>query len=652
MTRNRSDCSKPSGCKAGTGRKWLSLLVVGLSLAAVCVVIRCYWSAPPASAEPAAPDASASAAARPASADGAGQAAVLSVVAAVNTQRITREELGRECLRHFGRDVLESMVNKQLILLECRQRNVVVTQREVTADIEKMASRYKMSVEQWLKMSKQERNLSPDQYANDVVWPMLALRKLAGVEISVNRRELADEYEMLYGEAIRVRLIAVADNKLDKAKELHAKAKANPDNFGNLAKEFSEDAVSASLKGIIDPIRKHGSYDEVEQAVFAARDGEITPILHVAGQYVFLKREGAIAARPVPFEDAVPSLKEAIRQRKMYSASHEVFRKLQEQAAQRKAVQNVWNDPARQRQMPGVAATIYNARITIGELAEECIARHGLEVLEGMISRKILEQACKRQSLEVTDADIDAEITRAAAANVPNKPDGSPDVAAWLDLITKKQGLALDVYRHDVVWPSVALKELVGGKVQVTEADLRMGFEANYGPRVRCLAIVLNDLRRAQRAFESARANNTAEHFGDLAAEYSIEAGSRALRGEVPPIGMHGGQPEIEKEAFQLKPGELSGIIQIEGTDKFVILRCEGRTRPDSTITFDNPVVRDEIYQHIREKKLRLAMADRFEQLHDEATVDNYLAQTSHAPKAPAEPPRSARLPVIRKTSQ
>ena len=238
----------------------------------------------------------------------------------------------------------------------------------------------------------------------------------------------------------------------------------------------------------------------------------------------------------------------------------------------------MWNEPAKRARMPGVAATVDGTQITIRELAEECIARHGQEILEGAISRKIIEQACKRQNVAVTAADIDREIARSAASGVKAKPDGSPDVDAWLELVTKKQGMSLDVYRNDVVWPSVALKKLAGDKIVVSDEDLRKGFEANYGPRVRCLAIVMNNQRRAQQVFEMARKNNTSENFGDLAAQYSIEPGSQALRGEVPPIKKYGGQPDLEKEAFALQPGELSGIIQVG--DKFILLRCEGYTKP------------------------------------------------------------------------
>ena len=58
---------------------------------------------------------------------------------------------------------------------------------------------------------------------------------------------------------------------------------------------------------------------------------------------------------------------------------------------------------------------------------------------------------------------------------------------------------------RDEVWPSVALKKLVGDNVEITQEDLQQGYEANYGPKVRCRAIVLNNQRRAQEVWEKAR---------------------------------------------------------------------------------------------------------------------------------------------------
>ena len=69
--------------------------------------------------------------------------------------------------------------------------------------------------------------------------------------------------------------------------------------------------------------------------------------------------------------------------------------------------------------------------------------------------------------------------------------------------------------------------------------------------------------------------------FGELAAKYSVERSTRANFGEVPPIRMYGGQPQLEEEAFALQPGDLSGVINVD--DKFIILLCEGYTKPIPT---------------------------------------------------------------------
>ena len=164
--------------------------------------------------------------------------------------------------------------------------------------------------------------------------------------------------------------------------------------------------------------------------------------------------------------------------------------------------------------------------------------------------------------------------------------------------------------------------------MKVTEDDVRKSYEANFGPRARCRAIVLDDLRRAQQVWEAARANPTVENFGKLARQYSVEASSRSLEGQIPPIKNHGGQPTLEKEAFALNKGELSGIIQLG--QKYVILLCEGRTEP---VEVDPAAVREEIYRDVFEKKERLAMAKEFRQLQEQASIDNFLAGSSRSPR-------------------
>jgi parvulin-like peptidyl-prolyl isomerase len=560
-------------------------------------------------------------------------------VATVNGEQIRREDLARECLRHYGEEVLEALVNKQLIGEECARRKLAIDEREVDAEIDRLARKFSLPKEQYLKLLEKERQVRPAQY-REMIWLTLALRKLAAEQLNVSRDEIDRAFESQFGPAVKARLIAIKDPQ--KAKKIHALAVAKPEQFGALARQHSDDTSSASVNGLIQPIRRHLGDPALEQAAFALKPGEISPVLKVAGQHVFLKCEGWIEPPQVDRKRYEPTIVEAVRERKLRTVGAEVFRQIQSGAS----IENVWNNPAKRQARPGVAALVNGREITIDTLATACLEQHGHHVLTGTINRRLLEQAVRRRKITVAEADLNQEITRAALAHGKTTKSGKPDIEGWIEQITKEQGISREVYLHDSVWPTVALKKLVENdkSTVVTEEDVRKGFEANYGRRVRCRAIVLPSQRKAQEVWEMARRAKDAEQFGDLAEKYSIETTSKHLKGEVPPIQRHGGEPSLEKAAFELQPGQISGIIQL--ADNWVILFCEGFTEP---VKVKPEEVRQLVMDDVREKKLRVAMAKTFEQLKESATIDNYLTGVSKAPKKRAEEATAARPGASRK---
>lgn len=561
-------------------RRWkrrLAITLGGVVIVVACAAMRYFWGADQAAAGPQptaqTPAAQAAPKANPDAATLALRStAQLRIVATVNGEEISRQEFANECLRHYGKDVLEKLKDKYLIVLECQRQGISVTQEEVNKEIERFAKRFNVDTAQWLKILKDERGLNPAQYSSDIIWPMLALRKLAGSQLTVSAEDLQRDYETQYGPAVKARIITCTTEA--DARQVRSMAASDPSRFGELAVQFSKDPASASLKGVIQPIRMHVLNPQIEQTAFGLKDGEVSPVVHVANQYVILYREQLIPPRQIPLEQVKAQLEINIRDRKERELAGKIFKQLEKSSQ----YMTVLGDPKLEAQYPGIAAYINNSPVTKQELAERCIERYGEQVLEGSINRRLLEQACKKKNITVNQAEMDQEIVRAAASMLPPKADGSPDVETWLRRATEEQGVSLEVYQRDAVWPSVALKKLVGGTVPVSDDDLHKGYEANYGERVRCLAIILESLRRAQEVWEQARQNPSPAFFGQLAEKYSIEASSRALRGEVPPIQKYGGQPKLEEEAFKLQSGQLSGIVQMD--DKFVILLCLGRTEP------------------------------------------------------------------------
>ena len=71
-----------------------------------------------------------------------------------------------------------------------------------------MATHFGFTVQQWLKLLEDQRNVKPVEYGQDIVWPMLALQKLAANRLVVSEQDLREAWETQYGPQVKARLIA------------------------------------------------------------------------------------------------------------------------------------------------------------------------------------------------------------------------------------------------------------------------------------------------------------------------------------------------------------------------------------------------------------------------------------------------------------
>lgn len=206
---------------------------------------------------------------------------------------ISDEEVAQECVKRLGKEVLDNMVNRATIQLACQSRGIEVTPAEVDKEIVRIAAEFKIPTEQYLQMLQAERNINPQQYRRDVIWPMLALRKLAGAEVTVTDEEIQKAFLREYGPRVKVRMI-LCDN-LRRAQTAWQKAKEDPDNFEKYVQEFSIDQTSKSLDGSVPPIPRNSGSPNIENAAFKLKPGEISAVVQLddaASRYVILKCEG------------------------------------------------------------------------------------------------------------------------------------------------------------------------------------------------------------------------------------------------------------------------------------------------------------------------------------------------------------------------
>ena len=540
-----------------------------------------------------------------------------SIVATVNGTPISLDELAAQCKLRFGEDVLEDLVNKTLIMQACQQQQITVTQKDVDDEISRTAGKFQLSTAMYLKLIQDERGIAPEQYASDIIWPMLALRGLSRGQIQITPEEIDRAFQSEFGPKVQVRMIACRDAQ--KLAQLQKEATSNPDVFKTLAKNHSEDPSSASVEGLLPPIRKFSGDDEIEKIAFGLQPNQVSPVFSAGEFSITLQcvRHVPPTNPPGPqMQEIQNRIKIELEDQKLRGMAETVYKSLREKAA----VTVVSGKPELMAQYPGVAAIVNRQSIPMQRFDEACVKRHGVQILEGEINRKLIENALTAARLQVAQADIDAEINRAADYYGFVTADGKPNVQEWMKSVLTEDNVTFEMYVHDAIWPSVALKKLVAGKVQVTDEDLKKGFESNYGPRAEVLAVVLSSQRTAQEVWDLARNNPSEQFFGELAHQYSVEPSSKSNFGKVPPLRSHGGQPNLEKAAFDLKPGDISGIIEING--QFVILKSQGRTTP---VVLDFNAVKGELYKDILEKKQRIAMDRHLSTMVADAQISNFL---------------------------
>lgn len=569
------------------------------------------------------------------------------IVAQVNGQKITLAQLQEESLKAHGEDVLSRILNRALVLAECKRQGVAITRADVDAEIDRMAKSFRLTRAQYLEVVQKDSSMSYQEYAEEVVWPRLALQTLVADKIKLTDEELEAAYLKSYGPSVALQMI-VAETK-EKAEELRARIVDQGEDFGNVAKEESLDVATASNKGRMQPIF-HGTLSDknMEDVLFALEVDQISPVIGPYGpqnQYVLFRCENKYD--PVVPEDQIATIKDRIQVQasaaKLKSAANELFERLGREAN----VVNVIGDPELRKQYPNVAATIDGKPIYLDAVVEMCMKLYAEQDLSTMISIELVRQECKKVGVEVTDQDVATDVWIRAAETTFPLQDGSPNIKEYLRVELEKYNTTEENYKRTIVWPSVALRKLSEGMVKVTEEDIQKSFEANYGESVQCLGMVLNDERHAREAWQKARTMPAKEGrtledvFGELAATYSVEPDGKQMRGRIAPIVRNGGYPELEEEAFALKPGEMSQIIQIDPTT-FVILYCQERI-PAREVTLED--VRDQIVSQIRKMREVTAAGEFYANAVKRATIVDNLTQQTISPTAnDARAGREARL--------
>lgn len=275
--------------------------------------------------------------------------------AKVGKETITYDMVAQESVARYGKDVLDDLINRMIIQQACEKAGVSVTEEDVSAEINRIAKRFNLEPDAWYKMLQAERNITPLQYRQSVVWPMLALKKLAGEQVDITDAEMDEAFERNYGPRVKARLILVDNAR--RAQEVWSECQRTPDEFEQLAQKHSIDASSRALGGTIPPIPRHSGNPTIEDAAFKLKAGEISGLIELqTGRYAILKCEGWTEQTVSNIDEVREILYDDLKEQKTQAAVAKVFEHVKKNATVDNYLTGTTTAPSRPGSQPAAGA--------------------------------------------------------------------------------------------------------------------------------------------------------------------------------------------------------------------------------------------------------------------------------------------------------
>jgi foldase protein PrsA len=216
------------------------------------------------------------------------------VVLVINEQIITLTEFMNEAKRNginmeeagMEYKFLEQIIDKTIVEQEAKQAGITVSDEELDFTLKEMKSRLNLNEEE-MEKALEKQNMTEESFREQWRFQLLTQKlvesKVKG-NVAVTDQEIKEYYQQTYGDyeegvsEVRIAHILILNNgpdALQKATKIADEAKAGGD-FPKLAKEYSQDTISAQNGGDLGYFKKG---DLVESLEFAVKDVQINEIV-------------------------------------------------------------------------------------------------------------------------------------------------------------------------------------------------------------------------------------------------------------------------------------------------------------------------------------------------------------------------------------
>jgi hypothetical protein len=267
-----------------------------------------------------------------------------------------------------------------------------------------------------------------------------------------------------------------------------------------------------------------------------------------------------------------------------------------------------------------------NVPITREELGEFLIARGGMEKVELLVNRKVIEIEAHRRSVYATADEIGAGLKEDLRGA------GAEKEAEFFQYVQQRFGKTRYEWEQDVIRPRILLGKMCRDRAVVSEDEVRRLYENRYGEKRRAQIIAYPNGQEPNAQVRQAACANP-DDFVKLASTQP-NAELAKSQGNTQPVGRFGenADPQVEQVLFGLQAGQISNWMQLKD-GSWLCMKLLDVTPPDAAKPLEK--VRGELEKELVDKKLNEAIPKFFAELKQAANP----VLTQHVPLPPAPPP-------------
>lgn len=248
------------------------------------------------------------------------------VVAVVNNQPLTRDQLAALAVGIYGRQVLEVIISQEVVRQEAARRGVTITDEELSAytrkrvqeQLDSMARNMgaKDAADLTAKVGQTPATLEgirhrAEEALKPFVGPELLAAKMIAAEVAVSDDDVRAEFAKRHGPKAKVLQIVLRTRP--EAESVLAKLQQGAD-FRQLAQEISQDKVTRRQGGEMPPLPQDSVLGE---AAFRLKPGDLSDVVETPDGFHVLKLLEIVPADDSRFEDVRNALWDEILQQRI-----------------------------------------------------------------------------------------------------------------------------------------------------------------------------------------------------------------------------------------------------------------------------------------------------------------------------------------------